>query len=244
MKLLLAEDDPVSREILASAARKAGWEVTAVADGQAAWDQLLREDFSAVLSDWRMPVIDGTQLCRKLRARGSPDYIYFILVTASVWNHEGYLQAMEAGVDDFLNKTAEPLEITMRLKVAERISRFARRLSQLEGIIPMCSHCRRLRDEKSIYHRMEAFFNKKSHLTFSHGICPECMDRHYPLEVFRPVEPGLAQDVLHQAPARESGLQQVRADEGGKPKKSRIDPMSKSKAQQNEGSGDGADAVF
>lgn len=56
----------------------------------------------------------------------------------------------------------------------------ARRLSQLEGLITVCSHCRRLRDEKSSYHRMEAFFQKNSHFTFSHGICPDCMERHYP----------------------------------------------------------------
>jgi sigma-B regulation protein RsbU (phosphoserine phosphatase) len=181
MKLLLAEDDPVSREVLAQAARKAGWEVTAVANGQEAWHELLHQDYPVVLSDWNMPVVNGEELCRRVRARGGPDYIYFIIVTVTVWNHEGYLKAMEAGVDDFLNKTAQPLEVMMRLKVAQRISGFARRLSQLEGIIPICSHCRRLRDEESTYQLMETFFQKKSHLAFSHGICPECMNRHYPL---------------------------------------------------------------
>lgn len=181
MKLLLAEDNPVSREILAHAAGKAGCEVTAVADGQEAWAELQKGDYPVVLSDFNMPVINGEELCRRIRARGGPDYIYFIIITGSVWNNEGYMRAMDAGVDDFLNKMAEPLEIIMRLKVAKRISGFARRLSQLEGIIPICSYCRRLRDEKSTYHRMENFFLKESHLTFSHGICPECMEKEFPL---------------------------------------------------------------
>jgi DNA-binding response OmpR family regulator len=180
MKLLLAEDDPVSRAVLAQAARKAGWEVTAVANGEEAWQELQREDYPVVLSDWNMPIVNGEELCRRVRARGGPDYVYFIIVTVTVWSHEGYMKAMEVGVDDFLNKTSDVLEMIMRLKVANRISGFARRLSQLEGIIPICSHCRRVRDEKSTYQLIETFFQTNSHLNFSHGICPECMDRHYP----------------------------------------------------------------
>jgi DNA-binding response OmpR family regulator len=186
MKLLLAEDDPVSRAVLTQAARKAGWEVTAVANGEEAWRELMREDYPVVLSDRNMPVVDGDELCRRVRERGGPNYVYFIMVTASVWNHEAYMKSMAAGVDDFLNKMAEPLEIMMRLQVAKRISGFARRLSQLEDIIPMCAHCRRVRDEDSKYQVIESFFQKRSRLSFSHGICPECLERHYPEDEAKP----------------------------------------------------------
>ena len=68
MRLLIAEDDSVSRLNLSAAVKRLGYEVTAAADGAAAWEALQNGDYSVVISDWEMPVVDGAELCRRIRA--------------------------------------------------------------------------------------------------------------------------------------------------------------------------------
>jgi DNA-binding response OmpR family regulator len=67
-----------------------------------------------------MPVMDGAELCRRIRARPGDGYVYFILV-ATRGGKQRYLEGMEAGADDFITKPVDPEELRARIKVAERI---------------------------------------------------------------------------------------------------------------------------
>src|SRR5437773_7835983 len=98
MNLLLAEDDAVARMTLSAVLRGLGYEVTEAEHGGEAWANLQLGHFPIVISDWSMPEIDGPELCRRMRARATDKYSYFLLVTAT-GGKKRYLEGMEAGAD-------------------------------------------------------------------------------------------------------------------------------------------------
>src|SRR5215467_4315963 len=120
MKVLIAEDDRDSRELLNWLLEKLGYQVVATENGKQAWEAFRREKFRLVISDLLMPDVDGLELCRRIRAMQSSKYTYIILLTALIGKRD-YLEGMEAGADDFITKPFDPDELKARLRVAERI---------------------------------------------------------------------------------------------------------------------------
>jgi DNA-binding response OmpR family regulator len=123
MKVLIAEDDRDSRELLGWLLRKLGYQVVETQNGKEAWESYRRGRFRLVISDLLMPDIDGLELVRRIRAQKRDKYTYIILITALIGKKD-YLESMEAGADDFLTKPFDPDELKARLRVAERILMF------------------------------------------------------------------------------------------------------------------------
>jgi len=120
MKVLIAEDDRDSRELLGWILEKLGHQVVAAENGKQAWDAYRRGKFRLVISDLLMPDVDGLELCRRIRAANHSKYTYIILLTALIGKKQ-YLEGMEAGADDFVTKPFDADELKARLRVAERI---------------------------------------------------------------------------------------------------------------------------
>ena len=120
MKILIAEDDTTSRLLFDATLRKLGYAVTAVENGQKAWDAWKQDKYSLLISDWMMPDIDGLELCKMIRAEPSLQYTYIILLTA-LDGKGSYLEGMDAGADDFITKPFDEEQLAARLRVAERI---------------------------------------------------------------------------------------------------------------------------
>jgi two-component system, cell cycle response regulator len=120
MKVLIAEDDRDSRELLAWILEKLGYQVVCTENGQQAWDAYRRGKFRLVISDLLMPDMDGLELCRRIRASKQPKYTYIILLTALIGKKQ-YLEGMDAGADDFVTKPFDADELKARLGVANRI---------------------------------------------------------------------------------------------------------------------------
>ena len=124
MKILVAEDDPVSRRLLEVTLSKWGYEVVTCVDGQAAWDALKAPDApQLVILDWMMPRLDGLQVCRHVRnpaERPAEPYVYIILLTAKSQKTD-MVTGLEAGADDYLTKPFDAQELRMRLRAGRRI---------------------------------------------------------------------------------------------------------------------------
>lgn len=121
MKVLIAEDDPVSRRLLEAFLAKWGYDVVVTSDGKEAWDVLQRPEApSLVISDWMMPNVDGLELCRKIREMERSSYTYFIILTAKE-RKEDVVKGLEAGADDFLIKPFHQEELKYRVQIGERI---------------------------------------------------------------------------------------------------------------------------
>ena len=178
MKILIAEDDPVSSKILQLTLENGGHDVVAVTSGQAAWEAFDADPTRVVISDWMMPEMDGLELCGKVRGRPKTDYTYFILLTAIHTGRENLRKAMNAGVDDFLTKPLDREGIMMRLRVAERIIEFTYQIRQLKELIPICMYCKKVRDDSNYWQAVESYIARHTGSSFSHGICPECFEHH------------------------------------------------------------------
>jgi DNA-binding response OmpR family regulator len=123
MKVLIAEDDRDSRELLGWLLQKLGYEVVATENGKDAWEAYRKGQFHLVISDLVMPDIDGLELCRRIRGNKQSHYTYIILLTALIGKKD-YLEGMDAGADDFVTKPFDTDELKARLGVATRIISF------------------------------------------------------------------------------------------------------------------------
>ena len=120
MKTLLVDDDDLTRRVVASQLLRLGHQCECARDGRDAWRLILRDDYRLVLSDCMMPGMSGLELCRRIRARPSGPYVYFILLT-SLGEREDRLLGLEAGADDFLSKPVDTELLAARLAVAQRV---------------------------------------------------------------------------------------------------------------------------
>jgi DNA-binding response OmpR family regulator len=177
VKILAVEDDGVARAVLRQALRRLGHDTVEAADGESAWELLQHEPVRVVVSDWVMPRSDGLDLCRKIRRRAGTEYIYFILLTSNDATQENQAAAADAGVDDFLTKPLDFQELWMRLRVAERILKYTTQVRELEELLPICSYCKKIRDDQNYWQQIEGYISERTGSDFSHSVCPDCYQR-------------------------------------------------------------------
>lgn len=194
MRILIADDDAVTSRILEATLVRLGWEVIAVRDGAAAWTtlQTLRgEDLpQLVVLDWMMPGIDGIEICRRLRASPGFELIYVMLLTSRE-GKEDLAVGLDAGANDYMTKPFDPVELEARVRVGERVvklqSALAARVSELEdalslvrrleGLLPICAWCKMVRNETNYWEPLDSYLTAHSHVSLTHGICPNCVGR-------------------------------------------------------------------
>lgn len=190
MQILIAEDDPIARHLLDVTLRNWGYDVLITEDGSQAWEVIQAPDRPALsILDWMMPGIDGINICRKIRERSDLVGLYVLLLTTRGSKND-IIQGLDAGANDYLTKPFDPDELMARIKVGERVLglqvELADRVSELEaalahvrqlqGIIPICSYCKNIRDDLDSWHQLEKYIVDNSEAQFSHGICPDCYE--------------------------------------------------------------------
>jgi diguanylate cyclase (GGDEF)-like protein len=121
MRILIAEDDPVSRRLLEAKLVKWGYDVVVTCDGEEAWEALRAEDAPRLaILDWMMPGVDGVEICGRMRREAREPYTYIILLTA-LHRDEDLVTGMEAGADDYITKPFKANELKVRLRAGRRI---------------------------------------------------------------------------------------------------------------------------
>jgi DNA-binding response OmpR family regulator len=190
VKILVADDDAVSRAQLEGILTSWGHRPVVVPDGLEAW-AWLSEDPAPVLAilDWMMPGVDGPELCRRAREAFPDRPMHLMLLTARD-SREEVIEGLAAGADDYLTKPFDPAELKARIQVGTRVvtlqadlvSRVAEledalgRVQQLQGLLPICSYCKKIRDDDNYWHQVESYVSEHTAAQFSHGICPECYE--------------------------------------------------------------------
>ena len=133
-KVLVADDNLVTRKMLQVTLEKNGYQVITAEDGMVAWDILKsRSDVRLAVVDWMMPGMDGLELCRKLQEEHKSELIYVILVTAKEGT-KNIIEALEAGVNDYISKPFEKEELLARLRSGDRIIKLQMQLTQLQKL--------------------------------------------------------------------------------------------------------------
>lgn len=121
MRVLIAEDDPVSRKVLESTLRKWGYDVTVTCNGQEAWDELQADDVpKLVVLDWMMPKMSGPEICKNIRSMPDGKYFYILLLTAK-GTKENIVNGLDAGADDYVIKPFDSRELRVRISCGQRI---------------------------------------------------------------------------------------------------------------------------
>jgi DNA-binding response OmpR family regulator len=194
MRILIAEDDPTSRRLLEATLARDGYHVVSASDGDEAWERLRDKDGPRLaILDWMMPGRDGIEICRQLRREPRPSYVYLLLVTTKT-RTEDIIHGLEAGADDYLTKPYDPQELRCRVKSGERLLRLEEALAgkvselqealsqvkQLQGLLPICMFCKKIRDDSDTWHRLETYIERNSGALFSHSLCDDCRREHYP----------------------------------------------------------------
>ena len=188
MRILIAEDDAVSRRVLEATLVKWGFEVTTTTNGTEAWQVLVAEGAPKLaILDWMMPEIDGLEICRRIRQRPGAGPLHIILLTAR-GRKEDVIAGLQAGADDYVTKPFDHEELRARVQVGVRLVELQSmladrvveleeaiaRVRQLRGLLPICSYCKKVRDDKNYWQQVEQYVSTHADVKFSHGICPDC----------------------------------------------------------------------
>jgi DNA-binding response OmpR family regulator len=193
MRILVAEDDAVTRKLLESTLGRLGLDVIAVADGNAAWNALEtlkgKEAPELAVLDWMMPGLEGIQVLRRLRTTPGFELLYVILLTSRT-DKEDVAYGLAAGANDYIAKPFDPSELEARVRVGERMVKLQRSLAarvaelevalahvhRLQGLLPICSYCKKVRNETNYWEQVDSYLSSHSDIRITHGICPQCMD--------------------------------------------------------------------
>jgi len=194
MKILVAEDDAVTRKILEVTLGRLGFDVIAAADGNAAWHTLEtlkgKNAPDLVVLDWMMPELEGIEICRRLRTTPGFELVYIILLTSRD-SKEDLAYGLAAGANDYISKPFDTIELESRVRVGERMVRLQKSLaarvteleealahvSKLQGLLPICSYCKKVRNETNYWEQVDSYLSSHSDLKLTHGICPQCLEK-------------------------------------------------------------------
>ncbi len=197
MKVLIAEDEAVSRRLLEATLKKAGYETVVTSDGAEALEALHQEEAPKLaIVDWMMPRMDGLQVCAELQKTDSPEPVYVILLTAR-GSKEDIVKGLNAGADDYVTKPFNREELLARVRVGERILKLQKDLNrrvnelqealrlvtQLQGMLPICAYCKKIRSDENYWQQVEDYVAAHSEAQFSHSICPDCYEKYLKPEI-------------------------------------------------------------
>lgn len=197
MKVLVADDESMAKKMIESLLISWGYRAVTACDGNEAWDILQDEDAPRVaILDWMMPGLKGPEICQKVRKLPHSEMTSLILLTSKA-DKTDIVAGLKAGANDYITKPFDSEELRVRVQIASQMVRLqtalADRVKQLEeamahikmlqGFLPICSYCKKIRDDQNYWQQLEAYFSNHSDVQFSHGICPECYEKHVRPEI-------------------------------------------------------------
>ncbi len=201
MSILIVDDSPEIRSVLQMILEAEGYRSLLITESaQEAFQRLDLDNPSGpptevelVLMDIQMPDLDGVEACRRLKAVARFQDIPVIMVTAMT--ESGFLEAaFAAGAVDYVTKPLHRVELLTRMRSALRLKRemdyrktrekeleqALRENKVLQGLLPICATCKKIRDSRGEWKRIEEYITAHTEATFTHGICADCARKIHP----------------------------------------------------------------
>ena len=207
MSILVVDDSTHQKTLLKRHLEKAGFfDTVFVASAEEAFvflgmnDNRHKTDVDLILMDIVMPGMNGIEACRQIKSDICLSNIPIIMVTGMT-DEENLGLAFEAGAQDYLIKPVNRIDLVARVRsllklkqetdlrkareeeLKENVKQLQKALAnvkQLKRLLPICAHCKKIRDDAGYWQQVEIYFQEHSDVDFSHGICPECLKEHYP----------------------------------------------------------------
>ncbi len=190
MKILIADDDRFSLRLIQTVLASDEWETIPCSAGNEALRILETPPAPEIaILDWMMPGMNGIDVCRK--ARAIPGLSTYMILLTSRDRPEDLVEGLAAGADDYIVKPFNETELRARIAVGSRIVGLQRgladrvtelelalvRVKQLQGLLPICTYCKKIRNDQNYWEQFEGYISKNADVKFSHGICPECFKK-------------------------------------------------------------------
>lgn len=209
MTILIVDDDPITQKLIKGILEKKSYNKILVSNsGELALDLIKNDPPDLILLDIFMPGIEGYEVCKRVRADKATAHIPIIMITGgAVQADEAIKKSFKAGATDFITKPIRAIEFLARIKsgltskknhdllmdelektrktekekenLIKKLEQALSDIKVLKGIVPICSNCKKIRDDKGYWNKLESYIQENSEAEFSHGICPECSDKLY-----------------------------------------------------------------
>jgi len=209
MKILVVDDDQITQKLIKGILEKQNYSNIIISNsGEQALNIIKKDPPDLILLDIFMPGIEGYEVCKRIRANNKTAHIPIIIITGgAVQADEAILNSFKAGASDFITKPIRAIEFLARIKssliskknhdllmseldksrktekekesLIKKLEQALSDIKVLKGIVPICSHCKKIRDDKGYWNKLESYIQENSEAEFSHGICPECSDKLY-----------------------------------------------------------------
>ena len=209
MTILIVDDDLITLKLLKGLLEKQGYNKIKVSNtGKQAIEVIKEEPPDLVLLDVFMPEIDGYEVCRGLKSDSSTSHIPVIMVTGGAADADETIEkSFKSGATDYITKPIRANEFLARVKssliiksnhdlllnelkkseeaekeknkLVNKLEQALSEIKTLKGILPICSNCKNIRDDKGYWKKLETYIQDHSGAEFSHGICPDCIEKIY-----------------------------------------------------------------
>ena len=209
MTILIVDDDSITQKLLKGIFKKQGYHKILVSNsGEQALELIRKDPPDLILLDVFMPGIEGYEVCKKLNADNATAHIPVIMVTGGpAQEDEAIEKSFQAGAMDFITKPIRTIEFLARVrsgltikrnhdllvdeldnrkkaedekaKLIKKLEQALSEIKSLKGMVPICSNCKKIRDDKGYWNKLEVYIQKHSEAEFSHGLCPDCSEKLY-----------------------------------------------------------------
>ncbi|MCD4719462.1 MAG: response regulator [Desulfobacula sp.] len=170
--LVLAVDDkPQNLQFLGKLLSDNGYEVGMAQNGEQTLSFVKKNEPDLILLDIMMPGMNGYEVCERLKKDFSARHIPIIFLTAKT-DSEDIVKGFNVGGADYVTKPFNSAELLARIKTHIEIR-------TLRGLLPMCSKCKKIRNDEGFWKQVDSYIEEHSQITFTHGICPDCLIELY-----------------------------------------------------------------
>jgi CheY-like chemotaxis protein len=190
MLVLIADDLDVNRKLLKTLLSADGYDVVEASNGVDAYNILQGTTGPMVgLIDWEMPEMEGIEVCKRARALQDTPPLYLILLTVRDSKLD-IVAGLQGGANDYITKPFDKTELLARVSIGRQMVQLQQTLTervaelkeallnvkQLGGLLPICSYCKKIRDDQNYWQQVESYVGQHSEAKFSHSICPQCYE--------------------------------------------------------------------
>lgn len=191
--VLMVDDNMNNLQVLGNILKIKNYDIGVATNGKQTIQMAISTIPDIILLDIMMPEMDGFDVCRELKKNPVTKDIPIIFLTAKS-EIDDIVKGLRYGAADYVTKPFNSIELLARVKthldlkfaidaqkeLVDKLSSALATVKQLSGLLPICSHCKKVRDDKGYWSQVERYVSDHSEARFSHGICPDCIITHYP----------------------------------------------------------------